>query len=101
MWGNNNNLAKKDNYAFSNPKSVKRFDGSIPGLGTDKDAEITTWAFDKNRKEGDTEFFTVDGTGDRIVVILKGIQNKGAVNPENVRDQIEPIVKNQLAAKKK
>lgn len=94
------NLAKKDNYAFSNPKSVKRFDGSIPGLGTDKDAEITTWAFDKNRKEGDTEFFTVDGTGDRIVVILKGIQNKGAVNPENVRDQIEPIVKNQLVAKK-
>jgi peptidyl-prolyl cis-trans isomerase D len=94
------NLAKKDNFLFSNPKNIKRFDGKIQGLGTDKDADIATWAFDKKRKEGDTEFFTVDGTGDRIVVILKGIQDKGAVNPENVRDQLEPIVKNQLASKK-
>jgi peptidyl-prolyl cis-trans isomerase D len=94
------NMAKKSNYNFNNPKNVKRFDSQIQGLGTDKDTEIASWAFDKKRKIGDTEFFTVDGTGDRIVVILKGIQDKGAVNPENVRDQVEPIVKNQLAAKK-
>ena len=93
------NVAKKNNYLFNNPKSVKRFDGAIPGLGTDKDADISAWAFDKNRKVNDTEFFTVDGTGDRIVVMVKGIQEKGAMNPENVRDQIEPLVKNQLAAK--
>lgn len=94
------NIAKKGNYLFNNPKNIKRFDAMIPGLGTDKDTEIAAWAFDKNRKVGDTEFFTVDGTGDRIVVIVKAMQDKGAVNPENVRDQIEPIVKNQLAAKK-
>lgn len=93
------NLAKKGNYNFLNPKSVKRFDGAIPGLGTDKDTEIMAWAYDKNRKVGDTEFFTVDGTGDRIVVMLKAIQEPGTTDPESVRDQIEPIVKNQLAAK--
>ncbi|MDQ1098009.1 MULTISPECIES: SurA N-terminal domain-containing protein [Chryseobacterium] len=93
------NIAKKGNYQFSNPKSAKRFDGQLQGLGTDKDAEILAWAFDKKRSKGDTEFFTVDGTGDKIVVYLNGIQEKGTADPESVRDQIEVIVKNKLAAK--
>jgi peptidyl-prolyl cis-trans isomerase D len=42
----------------------------------------------------------VEGTGDRIVVMLNGKQEKGLADPENVREQVEPIVKNQLAAKK-
>ncbi len=94
------NVAKKANYNFQNPRSVKRFDGKLPGLGTDKDEEIITWAFNKERKKGDTEFFVNDGTGDRIVVYLNGIQDSETPDPESVRDQIEPIVKNQLAAKK-
>ncbi|MCU7614707.1 SurA N-terminal domain-containing protein [Chryseobacterium sp. GMJ5] len=93
------NIAKKSNYQFSNPKSVKRFDGQLQGLGTDKDGEIIGWAFDKKREKGDTEFFTVDGTGDKIVVYLNGKQEKGTADPESVRDQIETIVKNKLAAK--
>ncbi len=94
------NIAKKGNYMFSNPKMVKRFEGQISGLGTPKDSEIIAWAFDKKREKGDTEFFVVDGTGDRVVVMLNGKQEKGLADPESVRDQIEPIVKNQLAAKK-
>ncbi|MBW8362363.1 MAG: peptidylprolyl isomerase [Kaistella sp.] len=94
------NIAKKGNYAFSNPKSVKRFDGQLQGLGTDKDEEIISWAFDKKREKNDTEFFTVEGTGDKIVAFLNGKQERGLADPESVRDQIEPIVKNQLAAKK-
>ncbi|TXF76173.1 peptidylprolyl isomerase [Chryseobacterium sp.] len=94
------NIAKKGNYAFSNPKSVKRFDGKLQGLGTDKDEEIISWAFDKKREKNDTEFFTVEGTGDKIVAFLNGKQERGLADPESVRDQIEPIVKNQLAAKK-
>ncbi|WP_292010677.1 SurA N-terminal domain-containing protein [Chryseobacterium sp.] len=93
------NIAKKDKYQFSNPKTAGRFDGQIQGLGTDKDAEILAWAFDKKRSKGDTEFFTVDGTGDKIVVYLNGKQEKGLADPESVRDQIEIIVKNKLAAK--
>ncbi|WP_299182512.1 peptidylprolyl isomerase [uncultured Chryseobacterium sp.] len=93
------NIAKKSNYQFSNPKSAKRFDGQLQGLGTDKDAEILAWAFDKKREKGDTEYFTVDGTGDKIVVYLNGIQEKGLADPESVRDQIEFVVKNKLAAK--
>ncbi|MFP3596287.1 SurA N-terminal domain-containing protein [Chryseobacterium sp. SIMBA_029] len=93
------NIAKKGNYQFSNPKSAKRFDGQLQGLGTDKDPEILAWAFDKKRSKGDTEFFTVEGTGDKIVVYLNGKQEKGLADPESVRDQIEIIVKNKLAAK--
>lgn len=93
------NIAKKSNYQFSNPKAAKRFDGQLQGLGTDKDSEILAWAFDKKRSKGDTEFFTVEGTGDKIVVYLNGKQEKGLADPESVRDQIEVIVKNKLAAK--
>lgn len=94
------NIAKKGNYQFSNPTSVKLFDGRIQGLGTDKDQEIINWAFDKKREKGDTEFFTVEGTGDRIVAIVNGKQDKGAADPESVRAQIEPLVQNELAGKK-
>lgn len=93
------NIAKKGNYQFSNPKQAKRFDGQLQGLGTDKDGDILAWAFDKKREKGDTEFFTVDGTGDKIVVYLNGKQEKGTADPESVRDQIEVVVKNKLAAK--
>ncbi|MCE3074946.1 peptidylprolyl isomerase [Chryseobacterium gwangjuense] len=93
------NIAKKGNYQFSNPKQAKRFDGQLQGLGTDKDGEILAWAFDKKREKGDTEFFTVDGTGDKIVVYLNGKQEKGLADAESVRDQIEVVVKNKLAAK--
>ncbi|WP_407401447.1 SurA N-terminal domain-containing protein [Chryseobacterium sp.] len=93
------NIAKKANYKFSNASSAKRFDGQLQGLGTDKDAEIITWAFDKKRSKGDTEFFTVEGTGDKIVAYLNGKQEKGLADPESVRSQIETIVMNQLAAK--
>ncbi|HCA09072.1 SurA N-terminal domain-containing protein [Chryseobacterium sp.] len=93
------NIAKKGNYQFSNPKAAKRFDGQLQGLGTDKDGEILAWAFDKKRTKGDTEFFTVEGTGDKIVVYLNGKQEAGLADPESVRDQIEVIVKNKLAAK--
>lgn len=93
------NIAKKANYQFSNPKQAKRFDGQLQGLGTDKDAEILAWAFDKKREKGDTELFTVDGTGDKIVVYLNGKQAKGTADPESVREQIEVVVKNKLAAK--
>ncbi|KFF09476.1 peptidylprolyl isomerase [Chryseobacterium luteum] len=93
------NIAKKGNYQFSNPKQAKRFDGQLQGLGTDKDGEILAWAFDKKREKGDTEFFTVEGTGDKIVAYLNGKQEAGLADPESVRDQIEVIVKNKLAAK--
>jgi len=93
------NIAKKSNYQYSNPKQAKRFDGQLQGLGTDKDSEIIAWAFDKKREKGDTEFFTVEGTGDKIVAYLNGKQEKGLADPESVRDQIEVIVQNKLAAK--
>ena len=94
------NIAKKGNYAFTNPKNITRFQGTIPGVGTDKDNEVIIWAFDKDRKKGDTEIFTVEGTGAKIVAFVNGIQEAGTADAESVRDQVEPIVKNQLLAKK-
>ncbi len=93
------NIAKKSNYQYSNAKSAKRFDGQLQGLGTDKDGDIIAWAFDKKREKGDSEIFTVDGTGDKVVVYLNGKQEKGLADPESVRNQIETIVQNKLAAK--
>ena len=94
------NLAEKNKYRFDNPKTVGRFQGTLPGLGTDKDSDIISWAFDKKRNIGDTDIFTVEGTGDRIVAYVVGKQDEGLADPETVRDQIEPIVKNKLLAKK-
>ncbi len=93
------NIAKKSNYNFFNPTEVGRFQGQLPGIGTDKDEDIIAWAFNKKTKKGDTDIFTVDGTGDRIVVYVNGVQDAGAADPEAVRQQIEPIVKNKLMAK--
>lgn len=94
------NLAKKSNYQYSNPKAAKRFDGRIEGLGTEKDEEILAWAFDKKREKGDTELFSIDGTGGKIVVHLNGKYDQELADPESVRGQIEPIVINEMAAKK-
>ena len=94
------NIAKKNNFNFSNPKTVKRFDGKLQGVGTDKDNDVITWAFDKKTKKGDTDIFTVEGTGDKIVAYVNGLQEAGTADPESVRDQIEPIVMNQLLGKK-
>lgn len=93
------NIAKKNNYQFSNPKEVGRFQGQLPGLGTDKDEEIIAWAFNKRRNKGDTEIFTVEGTGDRVVAFVNGVQDAGTADPEAVREQVEPIIKNKLLAK--
>lgn len=94
------NIAKKGNFNYSNPKTIKRFEGTIPGLGTAKDGEIISWAFDKKREKGDTDLVTVDGTGDKIVVFLNGRQDKGLINAESVREQLEVTVRNELIAKK-
>ena len=93
-------LAEKNKYRFDNPKTVGRFQGTLPALGTDKDADVIAWAFDKKREIGDTDIFTVEGTGDRIVAYVVGKQDEGLADPETVRDQIEPIVKNKVLAKK-
>ena len=93
------NLAKKNNYNFANPKEVGRFQGQIQGLGTDKDEEVIAWAFNKKRKKGDTDIFTVDGTGDRIVAFANGIQEAGLADAEAVREQVEPLVRNKMLAK--
>ena len=93
------NAAKKKNFNFQNQKTLQRFQGQIPGLGTDKDEEVLKWSFANDRNKGDSNIFTT-GTGDYIVVYLNGIQNEGIADPESVREQVEPIVLNQLLAKK-
>ena len=71
---------------------VQRFQGILQGGGTDKDEEVIRWAFDSKRKKGDTEMFTTAG-GDRIVVYFNEKYSEGLADPETVREQIEPIVK--------
>lgn len=94
------NMAKKDKGQYTNPKSVKRFDGRLQGLGTDKDDEIIAWAFDEDRKVGDVHLFKVEGTGDRVVVHFKGKKEKGLIDAESQRPQLEVVVRNEILAKK-
>lgn len=93
------NAAKKKNFNFSNPKMLSRFQGALPGINSDKDEEVLSWAFDKKRERGETNIFTT-GTGDYIVAYLNGKQEAGLADPESVREQIEPIVRNKILAKK-
>ncbi|SFI41890.1 peptidylprolyl isomerase [Halpernia frigidisoli] len=94
------NIAKKNNFNFSNPKTVKRFDGKLQGIGSDKDEDVIAWAFDKKTKKGDSDIFSIEGTGGKIVAFVNGVQEAGTADPESVRDQIEPIVMNELLGKK-
>ena len=93
------NIAKKNNYVFQDAKLAKRFQGQIQGINTDKDADVLAWAFDKKTNIGDTNIFTTSN-GDYVVAYLSGKQEAGLADPESVRAQIEPIVKNKLLAKK-
>jgi peptidyl-prolyl cis-trans isomerase D len=94
------NIAKKNNFNFSNPKLVKRFDGKLQGIESDKDDDVIAWAFDKKTKKGDTDIFSIEGTGGKIIAFVNGIQEAGTADPESVRDQVEPIVMNELLGKK-
>jgi len=93
------NLAQKKNYHFENPRMATRFQGRIQGINTDKDSEVLAWAFDKGTKKGDTNIFTT-ADGDYIVAYLEGSQEEGLINPESIRDQLEPVVLNKLLAEK-
>ena len=93
------NAAKKKNFNFSNPKMLSRFQGTLPGINSDQDDEVLSWAFDKKREKGETNIFTT-GTGDYIVAYINGKQEAGLADPESVREQIEPIVRNKVLAKK-
>ncbi len=90
---------KKKNFNFQNPKSVKRFQGQIQGLGTDKDEEILAWAFNKEREKGETNIFTT-GNGDYIVVYLNGKQEAGIADPESVREQVRTNCKKPIISEK-
>lgn len=94
------NVAKSSGGTYLNPQAIERFDGVISGLGTEQDSEIISWAFDKDRKEGDTNLFKVDGSGDRVVVHFKSKRDKGLMDAESQRQQLELVVRNELLAKK-
>ncbi len=91
-------IAKKSQYRPLQQTGILRFGSSLQGLGTDKDDEIITWAFDPKRKLGDSEMFT---TSDQsyVVVRVSSLFNKGLADPSLVRKDIEPIVRNEKLGK--
>lgn len=91
-------IAKKSHYRPIQQSGIVRFGSTLQGLGTDKDTDVITWAFDSKRKLGDTEVFT---TSDQsyIVVRVSSLFNKGLAHPSLVRKEIEPIVRNEKLGK--
>lgn len=93
------NIAKKNNYNFINTQQVSRFQGTINGLGTDKDEDVLNWAFNKDTKVGNSNIFATNNGG-YIISFLVNKTDEGLADASSVREQIERIVRKEIIAKK-
>ncbi len=92
------NTSAKYRKTAINVENVDRF-SSLPQLATDKDNDILKWAFDSERKIGETSFFQTN-MGDLVIVYLAQIIPQGIAAPEIARKNVENIVRNEILAEK-
>ncbi len=92
------NLASEKKYKEGEADNVSRFQGMIPSLNSDKDDEIIAWTFNEDRKLGESNIFNT-ANGDYVVVRLTGRAPAGMATPAQVREQYEPVVRNEKIAK--
>lgn len=85
-------LAKNENYMVQNadftPSNVK----SLQGISEAR--EIVRWAFNEDRREGDVSETVYESDNNYIVASLKTIRKKGIATFEQVRQYMEPQVRN-------
>ncbi|XCI75028.1 MAG: peptidylprolyl isomerase [Flavobacteriales bacterium] len=92
------NNARKKNYQNVISKDIVVSQSNIKELNSDSDGEIIRWAFDEERKPGQTKLFTTSH-GDHIIAYLSSIQVKGLATVEKVKDEVTLILKKQKLAK--
>ncbi|MDF1516855.1 MAG: peptidylprolyl isomerase [Lutibacter sp.] len=92
-------VAKNENYNVQSALNLKRLDENIPGLNGQR--QIVIWAFDKERKLGDSKRFDIDINGKRsyVVVVLKAKSEKdGLVVNADILSKIQPELINKKKA---
>ena len=88
-------VASKNNYVVRPVNGVKLLQENIPGIGNQR--SIVKWAFDEERKVGDTDRFSLP-EGGYVVVQLSAINKKGLMNVEDASATVIPIVRKQKKA---
>lgn len=83
---NENYLVRNADFTPSNVKSLQ---------GVSEAREIVRWAFNEERKEGDVSETVYESDNNYIVASLKTIRKKGVATFEQVRQYIEPQVRNE------
>lgn len=81
-------------------KDIKTEDRNIPGMDQTADVKtIYAWLFDKERKANDVSDVFAFATRHIVILVTKS-RNAGYATVADVKDKIEPLVKNELKAAK-
>jgi hypothetical protein len=88
-------VAKENNYVVRPVNGIKLLQENIPGIGNQR--SIVKWAFEEDRKVGDSDRFNLPGGG-YVVVQLSAINKKGLMNAEDASATVLPIVRKQKKA---
>lgn len=81
-------------------KDIKTDEKNIPGIDQPADVKsIYMWLFDKERKESDVSDVFAFATRHIVIMVTKS-RNAGYAKVSDVKDKIEPLVKNELKAAK-
>lgn len=81
-------------------KDIKTEDRTLGGISTPEDVKtILSWLFDKERKTNDmSSVFPFSSR--HVVVFVNSVKNRGYATVADVREKIEPLVRNELKAEK-
>lgn len=80
-------------------KDIKTDERSIPGVEQSSDVKsILFWLFDKQRKNNDISDVFAFSTR-HLVVLVTNVRNRGYAKIEDVREKIEPLVRNEMKAR--
>ncbi len=88
-------VAKENNYVVRPVNGIKLLQENIPGVGDQR--SIVKWAFEDERKVGDTDRFNLPGGG-YVVIQLSAINKKGLMNVEDASATVLPIVRKKKKA---
>ncbi|MCK9618116.1 MAG: SurA N-terminal domain-containing protein [Lentimicrobiaceae bacterium] len=84
------NTVKKQGLNKRNAQYLRQMDYTIPGIKYAR--EIIRWAYHEDTKKGSiSQVFDVEGS--YVVAVLKEIREKGIASLEQIKQQIEPLVK--------
>ncbi len=81
-------LSKEKSLNLAPANGIGAFDEEVPSLG--KNREIVTWAFDTNRKVGDTERFNTDNG--YVIVTLSDKIARGLMPVKKALPKVKPIL---------